>query len=323
METSIAVDIGGTKMLIAEVRRDASIVNMKRYPTAHLNKEEVLAKLIQGIYDYEKEMGWENGSRPHQVGIGINGIVDPIHGIWKKQDESDHDVAETEPVEKELGVKCYIDNDVKCTVIAENKFGAGVGCRDMLYINLGTGLAAGAIANGKLIRGTDGYAGEIGYMNFTAGEGERVELTASGMGINHRAHALLDEYPDSPLKEMADGVIRGEDVFALADKGDELAGRILDEMVKMTGLMISNLTCVLSPEAVFLGGGLITDDRMLNRIIEAVSPKAKQHLEKGVRQVTGMVNIDKNELRSKFTSQINFGSGKSPLFCLYCPLPVS
>ena len=282
METSIAADIGGTKMLIAEVRKNGSIVNLKRYPTGKLDKEEVLKRLLQGITDYEREVGWEGGKRPDRLGIGINGLIDPIKGIWKKHNENDRELALKAPIEKELGLECYIDNDVKATVIAENKFGAGAGCRDMVYINLGTGLSAGIIANGKLIRGSDGFAGEIGFMNLTGGEGVRTELKVSGMGMSHQVEALLESYPDSRLKDLAGGVVRGQDVFEAAALGDEMADHILDQMIKMAGLVISNLTCVLSPEIVILGGGLITDESILGRIVGQVSQKAKQHLEKGI-----------------------------------------
>lgn len=282
MKTCIAVDIGGTKMLVAEVREDGTIVNLKRYPTGNISKEEVVQRLIRGVREYETEFGWENGSRPEQMGIGINGIVDPVEGIWKKIKPDEPEVALVKRMEQEFGVKCYIDNDVKSTVIAENKFGAGKGCRDMIYMNMGTGLAAGIIANGKLIRGTDGFAGEIGFMNFTEGEGSRVELLTSGMGLSHQTEKLIDEYPDSLLKDKAGGTVSGQDVFDAADKGDGLARHVLDEMIKMSGLMISNLTCVLSPEIVILGGGLVTNDSLLHDIIDAVMPKAKQHLEKGI-----------------------------------------
>ena len=282
MDSCIAVDIGGTKMLIAQVLEDGTIVNQKRYPTGQLTKQEVLEKLIQRVYEYEEEIGWEGGSRPRRMGIGANGLIDPVKGVWKKHNEADSEVAFVAPVEKALGVTCYIDNDVKSTVIAENIFGAGKGCRDMVYINLGTGLAAGIIANGKLIRGTDGFAGEIGFMNLTGGKGPRMELKASGIGLGHQVEALQDEYPDSALKELAGGVVRGQDIFKLAEDGDEMAVKILEEMMRMVGLAISNLTCVLSPEVVIMGGGLITEERLLKGIIDAVLPKAKQHLEKGV-----------------------------------------
>ena len=282
MRTCIAVDIGGTKMLIAQVREDGTIVNRKCYPTGKLEKQEVLEKLLWGVRDYESEIGWEGGERPGHMGIGVNGVIDPVEGIWKKQEEADREVPVAAFVERELGVACHVDNDVKSAAIAENVFGAGRGCRDMVYINLGTGLAAGIIANGKLIRGTDGFAGEIGFMNLTGGEEPRIELRASGMGMCHQALALSAQYPDSALTARADGGVRGQDIFDLAQGGDGLAARILEEMTGMIGLAISNLTCVLSPEVVILGGGLISQQRLLEGIIEAVSPKAKQHLERGV-----------------------------------------
>lgn len=282
MKTCIAVDIGGTKMLIAEVREDGSIINIKRFPTGKISKEETIEKLIAGIREYEDEIGWENKSRPEQIGIGVNGLIDPVKGIWKKIKPEESEVALTKCIEQEFDVKCYIDNDVKATVIAENKFGAGLNCRDMIYINMGTGLAAGIIANRKLIRGTDGFAGEIGYMNFTGGEGERVELMSSGMGIEYQVKKLIDKYPDSMLKAKAEEYVSGQDLFEAANKGDELAKHVLDELIKMSGLMISNLTCVLSPEIVILGGGLITNGFLFQKIIDAVMPKAKQHLEKGI-----------------------------------------
>ena len=282
MKTCIAVDIGGTKMLIAEVREDGTIINIKRYPTGKACKEEIIRILIQGVLEYENEIGWESGSRPHQMGIGINGLIDPVQGIWKRLESEESEIALIERIEQEFEVECHIDNDVKATVIAENKFGAGKNCRDMIYINIGTGLAAGIIANGRLIRGTDGFAGEIGYMNFTGGEGSRVELMASGMGINHQIELLINEYPNSVLKEKAGGVVSGQEVFQAAERGDELANHVLDRLVKMSGLMISNLTCVLSPEIVILGGGLITNGCLMDKMIDAVTPKAAQHLEKGI-----------------------------------------
>lgn len=282
MKTCIAVDIGGTKMLIAEVREDGSIIHIKRYPTGKISKEEIVDKLIAGVREYENEIGWASGSRPKQMGIGVNGLIDPVKGIWKKIESEESEVALIECMEREFGITCYIDNDVKSTVIAENRFGAGQNCRDMIYINMGTGLAAGIIANGKLIRGTDGFAGEIGYMNFNKGEGDRVELMTSGMGIDHQAGKMLEQYPASMLKEKAGKHVSGQDIFEAAEKGDAMANHVLDELVKMSGLMISNLTCVLSPEIVILGGGLITNGLLLNRIIDSVMPKAKQHLEKGI-----------------------------------------
>lgn len=282
MKNCIAVDIGGTKMLVAEVRGDGSIVRMLRFPTGNIGKEEKVQCLIEGIKEYEREVGWEDGVRPLRAGVGINGIIDPGRGVWKKTGSRDIEVEVVSCIERELGIECFIDNDVKCTVIAENLFGAGKGCRDMIYINLGTGLAAGIIAGGKLIRGSDDFAGEVGFMNFAGDEGIRIEMMASGMGMAYQVESLLSRYPNSVLKEKAALGVTGRDIFEAAERRDGLAEKILEDMVKITGLLISNLTCVLSPEIVVLGGGMITNGCLLEKISDAVLPKARQHLEKGV-----------------------------------------
>lgn len=284
MKSCIAVDIGGTKMLIAEVLEDGTIVNCLRYATGQKSKEELVEILKQGILEYENTIGWKEGKRPEQMGVGINSIIDPVAGLWKGYSPADTEIPLVECMEREFNVRCYIDNDVKCTVIAENHFGAGKGSKDMVYINVGTGLAAGAITSGKVIRGSDCWAGEIGFMNFTEGQGDHVELRASGMGIRHQARLLADQYPDSLLTESIERGVTGQEAMAAAEKGDALAIRILDTLYTMIGLMISNITCVLSPEIVVLGGGLITDESIVEKIRAKVLPKAASHLEKGVVQ---------------------------------------
>ena len=282
MDTCIAVDVGGTKMLIAEVREDGTIVNLLKYPTGKLSKEDILQKLIHGVSEYEKEIGWESGIRPSRMGIGINGVIDPVKGVWKKHGQDDQELVLVDQIEQLFQVKCYVDNDVKSTVIAENIYGAGKGCRDMIYINVGTGLSAGIISNGKIVRGTDGFAGEIGFMNFTGGDGVRVELMASGMGIRYQAEELIGQYPDSLLNEHVGEYICVQELLDMEKKEDILAKIILNQLVRMNGLMISNLVCVLSPEVIILGGGLIADKNLLERITEVVTPKARAHLEKGI-----------------------------------------
>lgn len=269
-------------MLVAEVTEAGEILGCRRYATGDREKGDLIDLLIRGVREYAREVGWKSGSRPEQIGVGINGVVDPEAGIWKKIGDGDCDFPVRQTVEEALGIRCFVDNDVKCTVMAENRFGAGKGCKDMVYVNVGTGLAAGIISGGKVIRGTDGFAGEVGFMNFTEGIGKRVEMLASGMGIRDRARELADRYPESLLARSVASGVTGQELFAAAAKGDAMANCILDTLIRMTGLLISNLVCVLSPEMVVLGGGLISDETVLDRIRETVSPKARQHLERGI-----------------------------------------
>lgn len=282
MKNCIAADIGGTKMLIAEVREDGSIVNIIRFPTGNRSREEKVQNLIEGVRRYEKEFGWEQGKRPEHIGIGINDKVDPQKGIWIGYDETQPPVFLEERLGRELGVICKVDNDLKCTVIAENEFGKGKHCRNMIYLNIGTGLAAGMISEGRLLTGSDGWAGEVGFMNFSGQKDQRVELTASGMGLEWQYDRLIGQYPDSALKKKEEQTISGQQVVMAARQKDALACRILDELIQNCALVISNMVCVLSPEIVILGGGLVASGELMDPIREAVLPKTKQHLERGI-----------------------------------------
>lgn len=283
MGNCIAVDIGGTKMLVAEVRENGTIVNKLRFSTGPISKEEKVEKLVEGVRCYEKEIGWEHQMRPEKMGIGINDNINPHGGVWIGYDGREP-IALVKRMKKEFGVSCHVDNDVKCTVIAENEFGEGKHCRNMIYLNIGTGLAAGIIANGMVVRGSDQWAGEVGFMNFTGGKGERVEMLASGMALTAQAKKMITDYPDSALRDKLSGTVTGWDVIDAAETGDKMAEQILNELVTMNALMISNLTCVLSPEIVILGGGLVSGKgHLTEKIMEKVTEKAKSHLERGMK----------------------------------------
>ena len=283
MKSCIAVDVGGTKMLVAEVREDASVVNMRRYVTAGLQKQQVMQAILDNIRDYEQQVGWEKGVMPDTIGIGVNSMVDLEKGLWLPNWDYEPTIALVDEMKKAFpDCRCYIENDVKAAVMAESMFGAGKGCRDMLYLNVGTGMAAGFIVNGKIVRGSDGFAGEVGYMNLNYGEGDSAEMRASGMGLVHQAKLKIRDYPDSLLKPYVVQGVTGYQVFEAAEKGDRLANELLDQLVKISALMISNIVCVFSPEIAVVGGGLISNGKLLDRIVNAMIPKSLGHLEKGV-----------------------------------------
>ncbi len=280
MKKCLAADLGGTKILVAEVWEDGTIAHLTRMPSSDGPKRDRILQVIRAVRAYEETWGYTDGVRPEILGIGINDVADPRGTMFLGHDPEDPVLSVAPLVREELGLDCRIDNDVKCTVTAERVFGAGRGTRDLLYLNIGTGLAAGIISNGKVVRGSDGFAGEVGFMDFMDGCGPHAELQASGMGIRYQAEALKDRYPDSVL--FRNGPISGETLFEAVRGQDPLALVIRARLVKSAALLISNLTCVLSPEMVVLGGGLLTDPAILPDIRAQVLPKALRHLEKGI-----------------------------------------
>lgn len=284
MKKCLAADLGGTKILIAEVLEDGTIVHLFRVPSCDGPKQERIQQVVRAVRGYEESFGYSDGVRPAVLGIGINDVVNPAGTLFLGHDPEDPVLSVAPLIREELGMDCRIDNDVKCTVLAERIFGAGKGTRDLLYLNIGTGLAAGIISNGRVVRGSDGFAGEVGFMDFMDGSGPHVELQASGMGIRYQADVLKAQYPDSVLFRNAAGEadLSGEAVFDAAKQQDPLALCIRGRLIHSAALLISNLTCVLSPEMVVLGGGLVTDPAVLPEICAQVLPKALQHLEKGI-----------------------------------------
>ena len=293
-ERCIAVDIGGTKIIAAEVTEKGEILHSLRRTMTAAAKRDKLELAAALVREYEQKFGWSGGTMPPAIGVGYNGIVDPGGGRWTSMFPGDTEEDARGFFESALGISCYVDNDVKCTVIAENEFGAGLKSRDLVYINICTGIAAGMITGGKLIRGSDGFAGEVGFMQAdmdrrSREEKERgfprdndIEMFGSGMGLESQFVHRRREYPDSLLYPMEPQKITGELVYKTCEKGDAFAGLLVGDLVRAAGTIITDITCVLSPERVVIGGGLVRSEEMRKRIEEAVTQKALSHLEKGI-----------------------------------------
>lgn len=304
MKSCIAVDLGGTKTLVSEVTEDGTPCHIYKTATRQVSNAKKAEDIILAVRAYEEIYGWRDGRRPDTIGIGINGWADPISGMWLDYGRDlSLDVPLAEKIREAFpGIDCVIDNDVKCTVIAENVFGAGKGMKDMIYLNAGTGLAIGMICNGKLVRGTDGWAGEVGFMkqyhpdlaylknpadtpeNLKEPRFDEVEMSASGMAIPYQAKRLLHLYPDSALRSaVEDGSLNGQVAIKAAEEGDPLAVRIMTSIAEGLGNVITACVTIASPEAVIIGGGLVQNETMLKNITSCVTEKALSHLEKGIR----------------------------------------
>ena len=334
----IAVDIGGTKILVAEYDKEKGFGRILRGDTPHGGKEAVIRAAVKQVQEYEKTIGFTDGVRPSSIGIGVNGLIDPERGYWLgyTPEEEDFDAAAV-VYEAFPGIRLQIDNDVKCTVVAENEFGNGRQARDMVYVNVGTGLAAGMIVCGKLVRGKDGFAGEVGFMQLTdpraealegaekysrnaelsggaessgafgagtaarkiipgkdfsvtpdeEGRDDDMEMTASGMGLSYAAKKYASLFPDSVLRKVTGRPVTGRDVVQGAAEGDSFACFLLQGLESSVTRLIEDFVCVLSPERVILGGGLVRTEEMLKRIYDGMSPKTRQHLPGGILQ-TGL-----------------------------------
>ena len=150
-----------------------------------------------------------------------------------------------------------IENDANAAVLGEVYFGSATGHDNVIYITLSTGIGGGLFLNGRLYRGATGFAGEIGHIKpygtgreCKCGGCDCLETWASGSAIAKSASLLWDE------KTIESGGFSAEEVFAMADKGNELASTIINNAAEQTGRGLANLVTLLNPSCIVIGGGV-------------------------------------------------------------------
>jgi glucokinase len=180
-----------------------------------------------------------------------------------------------------------LTNDANAAAIGEMMYGAAKNMKDFIMITLGTGVGSGIVANGQLIYGHDGFAGELGHTiiipdgRYHAGTGKHgsLESYASATGVVLTAQELLarDDQP-SLLRSIPIESLDSKKVYEAAMKGDVLAKEIFDFTGKILGMALANFVMFSSPEAIILFGGLTKSGDLLLKPV-------REHMENNLIQI--------------------------------------
>lgn len=162
-----------------------------------------------------------------------------------------------------LGLPAILENDANAAAVGEMWRGAAVGCNTIICVTLGTGVGGGIILDGKLWRGVDGAAAEIGHMCVdpfggvacTCGSRGCLEVFASATAIVRMTREASPRYPDSLLQGVDDRT--AEMIFDAGKQGDELALGTFRRMGVYLGIGLANLINILNPEMIVIGGGVV------------------------------------------------------------------
>jgi len=282
MQWTVGVDAGGTKILIGMVAGDGTIIEERRYESRRGTQEIATTAVIEAVTSYWEDLvKTQKVPYPDNVGMGLVGQVDFHNGIWVSSLATP--ITDPYPISdvlsRRLGVPVFADNDVHCATMAELRFGAGLKAEDFVYINIGTGVAAGLVSEGRLIRGSRNIAGEIGHMTVNmdmdimckCGRRGCVEEFASGGGMLRYARSLFGEYPGSILVKLdKEGILVSNTIFTAGREGDPLAKRILDLVRRTYVAMFQDIINLMDPAAIVLGGGVFRDELLLPEIIDAL-----------------------------------------------------
>jgi len=264
----IGVDLGGTTIKFAILTDNGDVQQKWSVETNILDEgSHIVPDIIESINHH---LSLYNMDKDQFIGIGMGtpGTVDRDKGTvigaynlnWKT---TQHVKAE---VEAGTGIKFIMDNDANVAGLGERWKGAGENGQDVSFVTLGTGIGGGLIADGQLLHGTAGAAGEIGHVTVepngylcTCGKRGCLEQYASATGVVHVARDMAEEFSgESELKRQTDD---GQDitsklVFDLAKSGDTLAVRVVDKVSYYLGLALGNLANTLNPESIVIGGGV-------------------------------------------------------------------
>jgi glucokinase len=255
------LDVGGTKVLgvVVDPREPGTVLAEGRVRTPD-GGAGLVGTLLDLVATLEPE--------PASIGVGVPGLVDRAGVLHMGPHLREmHEVPLARLLEERSGVATTVDNDANCHALGELGSGAAVGATEALMVTFGTGIGAGIISSGRLLRGAHGFAGEPGHMvvdpngppcpcgkrgcweRFASGTGlSRLGRDAAGAGRLEGAMALAGGDPEA---------IRGEHVTAAARAGDGDAQAVLDELAYWIALGLANLVNILDPSLIVIGGGLV------------------------------------------------------------------
>lgn len=287
MKTYLGLDFGGTKLLIGEMDEQGKILNSKRYATGCVSQEQAVERLLACAVDYRDTVGFQG--EVQAAGVGIVGVVDHNKGEWISINHivSGPPVPLAAMLSKELGVPVAIDNDVRSATTAEWKLGHGKDSENFIYINVGTGLAAGFVVNGTLIRGANNNSGEVGHMVVDMQDEQRcicgrygcAENMVSGSGFARQAvryglmDVLLADRPNSADTPK---------LFELADAGEARAVAITEYAADTLATLIMNLVRVTDPDIVILGGGVTSGGWLLEKVNKRLNSSTMRGVTGGI-----------------------------------------
>jgi glucokinase len=264
----LAVDLGGTKVSFAVVDADGTIrARAKRSShegVAGIGYDAIAASAADTVR--AAGLRWED---VRAAGVVVPGIYDPATArAWAPNLWGRDEVPLGEELRERLPVPVVVDSDRSGYVLGEAWRGAARDCTDVVFLAVGTGIGAGILSHGRLVRGRGGIAGAVGWFALDPrwredyGRMGSFEAEAAGPALARRL-----------------GAASAEDVAAAARRGDPAARRAVGETVEWLAMGIANLISALDPQVVVLGGGLMqASDLFLEPVRRAVrrwaQPKA-------------------------------------------------
>jgi glucokinase len=278
MRTIVSIDVGGTQLRAAVYKQGQRESFAQKRVKTKASEPDAFGRLVKLIEDV-----WPDSEPVAAIGVSSPGPVDPHTGVvmFAPNIKEWRDFPIAAKLMKHFGIPAYLDNDANLAGLAEWKFGAGRGHRNVLYLTVSTGVGGGVIINDRLLQGYHGLAGELGHTTVQVvdgplcGCGQRghLESFSSGTGIERfvadqlkagRASVL---YPDKKNSAF--------DISTAAKEGDALSIEAYQIAGKYLGIGVANFLHAFDPSVVIFGGGVSQSGPLL---FDSFEVSLKEHV---------------------------------------------
>ena len=263
----IAFDLGGTKLAAALFSDDGEIIHSQTTALEKRKGSEVGKLILQQVNSILAKANDENIT-VQALGICVPGIAYAKNGkVWAPNIPGWDNYPLMEELQNGIpdkNVSITIDSDRSCYILGEVWKGNAKGCNDAIFISVGTGIGAGILINGEVLRGSGDIAGAIGWLGLSKPFEDKFiscgcfEYNASGEGIAKVANELGEDnvYTQSILLMNNTDTLTAHSVFDAFDKGDRLAVAVIQNAIEHWGMAVANLVSIFNPEKIIFGGGV-------------------------------------------------------------------
>lgn len=267
---ALAIDVGHSHIRLALARLDASILGEEQFAfTVDDRPGETLDRLADQALSLldNHNVGLDE---IRGVGLGIPGPVDREGRMTSSILPHWRGLQPSAELERRTGFQAQVENDAHMGTLGELAFGAAHGVSNAIYVKAATGLGAGIIVDGNLVRGATGIAGELGH----------VQVDSAGQICRCGSRGCLETLVSGPqlvqlLQPTHDRTLTLELMLALAEDGDMGANRVLSDAGRSIGRVLADLCNVLNPERIVIGGTMGASTTLIGGIREAVDRHAQ------------------------------------------------
>ena len=262
----VGVDLGGTKTLAIVATADGRILGRAVNPSqASASADQIVDTMAQTARQALADANVAP-SAPRAAAIAAAGAIRPDRGtiLWSPHISSMSDTPVVRMLQAHLEMPIAIGNDANLAALGEQRYGAGQGVPNLLFITVSTGIGGGIVIGDRLYTGASGFAGEIGHMTVDAhgpyGKSTTPgawESMCSGTALVRIARERIEAGEASSLQTalVADG-LTARAVFAAMEEGDALAASVVADAIEYLGSGLTSLVNVLNPGKIIIGGGL-------------------------------------------------------------------